>query len=255
MHRINGGAANRGRVVCFATLGAVLALIVASQAVARDHMTPYPRMAPTSQYLMADRDAEIALARSAAPSSISGDATILVLTPHGYETATEGKNGFTCLVERSWMSPFDSPQFWNPRLRGPICYNPPAVRSVLPFRFYRTKLVLAGISKDQMLKDVRSACARKALPVPEPGSMSYMMSKQAYLGDTVKNWHSHLMFHAPKTDAANWGANLPGSPVLLNDDFTEVPEPETIFMVTVSHWSDGTAAEKHEHVSEAEEQR
>jgi hypothetical protein len=233
----------------------VFALIVASQAMAQDRMASYPSMAPIGQYLMADRDAEIALARSAAPNSISRDATVLVLTAHGYETATEGENGFTCLVERSWMSPFDSPEFWNPSIRGPICYNPPAVRSILSFTFYRTKLVLAGISKGQMLKDVRSACARKALPVPELGSMSYMMSKQAYLGDTVRNWHSHLMFHVPKTDGSNWGANLPGSPVLLNAEFTEVPEQETIFMVPVGRWSDGTVVEKHEHISEAGQRR
>lgn len=222
---------------------------------AQDHVGSYSRMAPIGQYLSTDRDAEITLARSAAPNSISGDATVLVLTAHGYETAAEGTNGFTCLVERSWMSPFDTPEFWNPRIRGPICYNPPAVRSILPLTFYRTKLALAGTSKDQMLNDVRSACARKALPLPAPGSMSYMMSKQAYLGDTVKNWHSHLMFHVPKTESANWGANLPGSPVLLNDDYTEVPEQETIFMIPVGHWSDGTPAEAHEHIAQAGKQR
>jgi hypothetical protein len=48
------------------------------------------------------------------------------------------------------------------------------------------------------------------------------------------------MFHIPKTDGASWGANLEGSPVVLDD--RELPEPETIFMVPVSKWSDGTAA-------------
>jgi hypothetical protein len=91
---------------------------------AQDAKTQYSTMAPLDQYLMADRNAEIALARSAAPTSISGDATVLVLEKTGYQTAVEGKNGFTCLVERSWMSPFDSPEFWNSKMRGPICYNP-----------------------------------------------------------------------------------------------------------------------------------
>src|SRR5579863_8503012 len=67
---------------------------------------PYPKMAPLSQYLM-DRQAEIDLARSAAPTAISGHATILVLTPRRYETAVEGTNGSTCLVERSWTKAFD----------------------------------------------------------------------------------------------------------------------------------------------------
>jgi hypothetical protein len=48
------------------------------------------------------------------------------------------------------------------------------------------------------------------------------------------------MFHIPRTDGANWGANLDGSPVVM--DPREVPEPETIFFVPVSTWSDGTPA-------------
>ena len=100
---------------------------------AQNAKAPYPSMAPLDQYLMPDRNAEIALARSAAPTSISSDATVLVLEKSGYQTAVEGKNGFTCLVERAWVSPFDSPEFWNPKMRGPICYNPAAVRTILPY--------------------------------------------------------------------------------------------------------------------------
>jgi hypothetical protein len=148
-----------------------MVLSAACRAEAQDHQALYSRMAPIGQYLMADRNAEIALARSAAPESVSSAATVLVLRRDGYQTAVKGTNGFTCLVERSWMSPFDTPEFWNPSIRGPICYNPPAARSILLFTFYRTKLVLAGISRDQMLKDIRSAGARKELPLPEPGSM------------------------------------------------------------------------------------
>src|SRR5712692_8460527 len=78
----------------------------------------YSKMAPVEQYLM-ERNAEILLARSAAPDSISSDATILVLGRQGYETAVRGKNGFVCMVERSWMAAFDSPEFWNPKVRVP----------------------------------------------------------------------------------------------------------------------------------------
>src|SRR5271169_2470854 len=78
---------------------------------------PYPSMAPTEQYMMASPSSEIALARSAAPESISGDAEVLVLGAHAYETAVKGKNGFVCLVERSWTAPIEDPNFWNPKLR------------------------------------------------------------------------------------------------------------------------------------------
>ena len=46
---------------------------------AQDAKAPYPAMAALDQYLMADRDAEIALAKSAAPPALSSDANVLVL--------------------------------------------------------------------------------------------------------------------------------------------------------------------------------
>jgi hypothetical protein len=211
------------------------------QSWAQDVKAQYPGMAPLEQYLMATRDTEIALARSAAPPSISRDAAVLVFEKSGYQTAVEGKNGFTCLVERSWMSPFDSPEFWNPKIRGPICYNPAAVQTILPFTIHRTKLVLGGLSKDQIHETIVAAMAKNELPTPEAGAMSYMMSNAGYLGDSVGHWCPHLMFHVPKTDAANWGADVAGSPVLFNNQYRDVPEPETILMVRVLQWSDGTA--------------
>src|SRR5580693_10759534 len=126
-----------GKIVAIIALG-ISALVVGLGALrqthAKDAKGPYPSMATLDQYLM-DRNAEIALARSAAPEAISRDADILVLGRHGYETAVTGKNGFVCAVERAWMGPFEgdgADMFWNPRVRGPVCYNPPAARSLLP---------------------------------------------------------------------------------------------------------------------------
>jgi hypothetical protein len=221
-----------------------LSLCVVPAVVAQDAKAPYPAMAPLDQYLMPDRGAEIALARSSAPDAVSRDATVLVLGKNGYETAVDGNNGFTCLVERGWMSPFDSPDFWNPKLRGPVCYNPAAVRTILPYTINRTKLVLAGMPKAQMHESIVAAVEKGELPAPEAGAMSYMMAKNGYLGDSAGHWHPHLMFHIPKIDGATWGANLPGSPIVYNDEFTDMPEPEIIFLVPVGHWSDGTSAHK-----------
>jgi len=120
-----------------------------------DNSTTYPSMASIEQYLMPDRNAEIALARSAAPQSISGDAKVLVLGWRGYETAIEGKNGFVCVVERSWTSPFNSAQFWNPKVRVPVCLNPAAAQSILPLTIKRTEMVLAGFSKAQMIDRIK----------------------------------------------------------------------------------------------------
>src|SRR5882762_6762 len=118
---------NRFRAVASLSFALILVLAGTWQARAQDAKAPYPSMAPLDQYLM-DRNAEIALARSAAPESISQDAQVLVLGRHGYETAVKGKNGFACIVERSWANETDDPQFWNPRMRAPICFNASAAR-------------------------------------------------------------------------------------------------------------------------------
>jgi len=194
-------------------------------------------MAPLEQYLMADGKAEISLARSAAPESVSRDAEILTFTRRGFETAVKGSNGFVCLVARSWSAGFDDPDFWNPKLRVPICYNALAARSQVGATIKRTGVVLAGGSKAQVLDAIKAAIESKELPIAEPGSMSYMLSRQTYFGDRVGHWLPHLMFFMPQTDPKRWGAGLPGSPVMG----IELPEEHlTVFLIPVSKWSDGT---------------
>jgi len=208
---------------------------------AQDAKAAYASMAPLDQYLMG-RNAEIALARSAAPEAISRDADVLVLGRHGYETAVKGKNGFVCLVERGWMGPFNgdgSANFWNPKMRGPVCFNPPAARSILPMTYKRTEMVLAGQSQAQIMDGMKTFV--KELPPLEPGAMSYMMSKEQYLNDSEHhNWIAHLMFYTPLMDGGVWGADLPNSPVMLNPQFRGAPEPIDVFMVPAGCWSDGT---------------
>ena len=214
-----------------------LLLVTGWQAIAQDAKTPYPNMAPVDQYLMEDREAEIALARSAAPESISRDAEVMVLGRHGYETAIQGKNGFVCIVERSWTSPIDDPGFWNPKGRAPLCLNPAAARSYLPRTIKKTDLILAGRTKAQMMEAIVAAIDKKELPTIEPGAMCYMLSKQGYLSDRDGNWHPHLMFFYSRTAPAAWGAGLPGSPIFA---FNDTWEQLTTFLVPVREWSDGT---------------
>jgi hypothetical protein len=218
---------------------AVLAVSLLCGSAAR--AADYRAMAPLNQYLM-DRPAEIALARSAAPPAISGKATVLVLTPQGYKTAITGSNGFVCAVERAWMSQYDFPGFWNPKMRGPICFNPPAVRSVLPYTIKRTGLVLAGRTKAQLIAATKEGIKSHALPRLEAGAMTYMMSRQGYLNDDARNWRPHLMFYFPRATGATWGADLPGAPPMLNPQFQDSPEALSVLMVPVMHWSDGTPA-------------
>jgi hypothetical protein len=225
------------KIIPMSIFALVVVLSSARPEQAQEAKTPYPSMAPIEQYLIANRDDEIALARSAAPESISRDAEVLVLGPHGYETAVKGKNGFVCVVQRSWTAGIDDPDFWNPKLRAPICFNPPAVRSYLPFTIKKTEMVLARQSKAQMFESIEAGLDKKELPTPESGAMCYMMSKSGYLSDRGGHWRPHLMFFLPRTEAAVWGAGLPGSPILAADD----PEDRlTVFLLPVAKWSDGT---------------
>ena len=207
-----------------------------NRAMAQDATTPYPKMAPIEQYLMADRGEEVALARSAAPESISRDAEVLVLGRHGFETAVQGKNGFVCIVGRGWSSAADA-DFWNPKVRVPMCVNAAAARTYLLRITKITDLTLAGHTLAQVNEAVAAAIAKKELPAMESGAMCYMMSKQGYGGDSAPHWPSHLMFFYSDTDPAIWGANLPGSPVIAVAD---PQEHLTQFVIPVRRWSDGT---------------
>ena len=209
----------------------------------------YPAMAPIEQYRIANPSDEIALARTAAPPSVSADAEVLVLGEHGYETAIAGSNGFVCFVERSWAAGFDDAEFWNPKLRAPNCFNPPAVRSVLPQFLRRTEWVLAGVARAQMIENTRAAFASRRFTDPEAGSLSFMLSKQGYVSDDAAGpWLPHVMFFVPRGQAVAWGAGLEDSPVLGVEGS---PLEPTVLFVPVRSWSDGSPApppaSKHQH--------
>ena len=200
----------------------------------------YASMAPIEQYRMSQAD-EIALAKSAAPAAISSQAEVLTLGAHGYDAAVQGKNGFVCIVERAWADGLTDPEFWNPKPRSPICFNPAAVRSVLPTYLQRTQWVLAGASKADIVARTKAALAAHQIPAPEIGAMCYMMSKDGYLNDTDRHWHPHLMFFLPRMATAEWGANVPGGAV-IGDGGSDL-EPITTFFVPLAKWSDGTPAQ------------
>jgi len=224
--------------IAIKSLALLVLLGTAYQAIAQNAATPYPKMAPLEQYLM-DRTGEIALARTAAPESISGDAEVLVLGRDGFETAVKGKNGFVCIVGRGWSSAAD-PDFWNPKVRVPICMNSPAARTYLPAITKITDLGLAGRNLTQVNEAIADAIAKKELPAMEPGAMCYMTGKQGYGGDVVPHWPPHLMFFYSDTDPAIWGANLPGSPVIgIADPLFHL----TQFVIAVERYSDGTPAQ------------
>jgi hypothetical protein len=232
--------ARRPRGGCASSLAAaVLALAFGATGPARAEpaKTLYPDRAPIEQYRSASQADEIALAKSAAPAAISNKAEILTMGAHGYEIAVKGTNGFVCMVLRSFTADFDDPVFWNPKIRGPICLNPAAARTVLPIYVRRTEWVLAGASKAEMIDRTKAAIAAGQITAPEVGAMSYMMSKDGYLDDTARHWHPHLMLFLPRVAPSEWGANVPAGAVIGDD---RALEPMTVFFIPLPKWSDGT---------------
>ena len=237
------------RAIALGAFTAVAALSAMLSASAEDAKPRYPKMAPIQQYLIPNRDAEIALARSAAPDAISRNATVLVLGTRGYETAVNGTNGFVCMVEHGWTSAIDWPDLWNPKIMGPDCLNPPAARSLLPVVNKTTAMVLAGSSEAQIIAAIKAGYQKKTLPALEPGAMSYMMSKSAYLTDDDHHNVAHVMFFNTLPNGQIWGADLPKSPIASssywfpNDDDNPQAHglpPIRVFIVGVKRWSDGT---------------
>jgi hypothetical protein len=215
--------------------GWVFALCLLSSG-AQAATTAYPSMAPVARYLI-PRDAEIALARSAATNAIAKGAQIMVFTTTGFQTAVNGTNGFVCLVARSWSAGFGDPDFWNPQVRAPICYNAVAAQSQVPETIKRTQVALAGGSESQIQDALKTAITSGELPVAKPGSLSYMLSKGTYFNHSEGHWLPHLMFYMPQTDLKSWGVGLPKSPVI---GYNFPDERLTIFLIPIGRWSDGS---------------
>ena len=224
-------------------LALALTAIIPARADSNSNKAPYPAMAPVAQYMM-DPAAEIALARSAAPASVSDKAEILVLGTHGYKTAIKGTNGFVCYVGRSWENDIDNANFWNSKQRAPECDNEAAARSVLPYYLERTQWVLSGVSRAEMLKRTKAEIAARQITAPEIGAMCFMLSKDGYLAGAGGPWHPHVMFCGAPGPGLKWGADLPGSPVFSAPSDLM---PVTIYFVPVRKWSDGTLAEYADH--------
>jgi len=178
---------------------------------------------PLREYLM-PREAEIALARSAAPPNITNKATIKVLTEAGYQVAKQGDNGFVCLVMRGWSAPTFTPApfrdlVYDPRVRAPICFNPVAARTVLPLQELRTKLAMERKGPDQIAEDVQAAYAKGALPKMEAVAFAYMWSAAQFLAPAIGAWHPHIMVYTPYYENSMLGGNdFAGTTPFVSDD-------------------------------------
>jgi hypothetical protein len=193
-------------------------------------------------YLDADREAEVALARTAAPSNVSEKATVLVLTPKGYIEAARGTNGFTCVVMRSFAAAPDDPDFWNPRVRAPHCFNPPAARTVLPAMLAQIDWALSGAAAAELKARIKQAYAAKRLTMPAAGAMAYMLSPKQRLSDADPHWMPHLMFYYDRAlKASTFGAGGMTAPI-IDASAGDPAGPMQVLYIPTRTWSDGTPA-------------
>jgi hypothetical protein len=199
---------------------------------------------PMSQYIM-DREAEVSLAKSAAPTSISDHASLKVFTEKGYVVAHEGDNGWVCFVMRGFTgAPTFTPvelrvMAYDPKFLAPICLNPDAVRTVLPYYEFRTKLVIEGKTLDEIAKAVREAYATGGIPKRDTTSFGYMWSADQALGPGG-HWHPHIMVYAPNAENSKLGNNPPGSHLPAVSDDAGTP-----FAVVVIPVDDKLAIKAH----------
>lgn len=199
-----------------------------------------PDLAP---YLMTDRAAEVALARSAAPQEISAAATVLVLTRSGYVEAAKGTNGYTCLVQHSFDGPLSGPGFWDPANRAPECFNPPATRTVLPIMKKRAEWIMTGVSLKEISARTRELFASHKMGPPATGSMVFMLSPEQHLNDgDHPHWMPHVMFFYDKAmPALTMGVDTVTNTV-IDGSAGDPDAPFLLVFLPVRRWSDGTLA-------------
>src|SRR5215468_11776289 len=211
-------------------MGMILIMVVLARPVSAQQQ-------PLSEYLM-PRDAEIALAKSAAPANISGHATIKVLTASGFEVVQQGNNGFVCMVMRGWSAPTYTPaQFRNlvydATVRAPICFDPTASRTVLPYYELRSKLGMEGKTPDQIAEGLQAAYVTGKLPKRESVSFAYMWSADQSLGPGIGAWHPHMMIFAPYYENSMLGGNEFGHALPQVSD--DAGTPFTVVVIPVDH--------------------
>jgi hypothetical protein len=214
-----------------AIIGLAILLAGSQAAFIHGQGATYP---PLSEYMMTP-EAETALARSAAPGNVSSHATIKLLTESGYKVATEGDNGFVCMVMRGWGAPTFSPEplrlmVYDSKLRAPICFNPVASRTVMLLQEMRARLGVQGKSPDQISQAVTAAYAKGELPRIETVAFAYMYSADQVLGPTG-HWHPHMMIYTPYYENAMLGGNQMGGVLPVVGDDAGTPFAVTVIPV------------------------
>ena len=190
--------------------------------------------ARSPQYPLLPRELETELALSAAPPHLRGGASVAVLEPGGYVTATRGANPFTCMVSRRSGDLF------------PVCWDAEGTRSLFPLDVDDAQLRLTGKAGAEIEQVLASGFKDGHYRPPSRTGIAYMLSPLRYRIDeggriTRSNPNPHVMFYGPNLTDGDIGG-LRGSVVFMNkvgpDGMIIVPvgqkERETILLESTS---------------------
>jgi hypothetical protein len=171
----------------------VLAAMAAATPAAAQEITgrPGPR-------LQLPRDWEVALARSAAPPSVSATARVWYFAKGTYIVADSGTSTAACYVGRSW-----------PEALEPQCFDEEGARTILPMEMRTAELLHAGRSQEAVDREIADGLAAGRYRIPQRLAMSWMMSAAQVLysddGRRVGAWRPHVMIYYPYLTAAGVG--------------------------------------------------
>ena len=149
---------------------------------------------------------QIELAASAAPAEVSRNATIYVLGAHGYEKAREGTNGFSCMVDREYVTTME-----------PECFDAEGSRTTMVARLRTEELRAQGRPENDVKAEIEAAYKAGRFVAPSKPGIVYMMSSENWVFDPeskkIIHFPGHLMFYAPYMTAKDLGyekdASLP----------------------------------------------
>jgi len=157
---------------------------------------------PPGPRLLLERDAEVRLARSAAPASVSARARVWILENGRYTVADSGVGGVECYVSRSW-----------PLSLEPHCFDAEGAATIMRLEMRGVELAHAGVPREEAKRQLALALAAGEYRLPARPAMSWMMSAQQVLygddGRLAGPWRPHLMIYIPflTAELAGTGSN------------------------------------------------
>jgi hypothetical protein len=188
------------------------------------------------------RQQQIELALIAAPTGVSSKATVYILGPKGYEKIRDGTNGFSCLIERSFVGTTQASS-------APACFDAEGSRTIMLTYLRREELRAEGKSEAEIKDDIAKGFKEGRFKVPGPGFL-YMMSNENYVYDSDSKESGfvppHLMFYAPYKTAKDLGYESI-SPTMM--PYLTLPgEPEGLIVVAAQKPpQDGSSGDSHKH--------